>query len=227
MYCDGGGRDPKTHHNTTIHGASFRCGPLNLGLTTCPDPVSGMRASVERVLGEEWRKKVTTASPLDPVMLAVAEGWVALANPEESQKESEARGQIKLAEEAVSRLDRLNAGGAYSGRDGEETFIKLRRAATEDVESAREAWEAVAKPMADIAVLRDPARCLELWESGDSHYQGQLLRLAIDRVYLKKAPYLGARLKADRLHIVWKKPRGWKPPKKKETTGEEGGTAES
>ncbi|WP_043477745.1 recombinase family protein [Kitasatospora sp. MBT66] len=216
MWCDGGGRDPKKHHNATIHGNSFRCGPLNLGLKTCPDPVSGMRTTVERLLGEEWHKKVTTSSPLDPVMLAVAEGWVALAHPEESQKESEARGQIKLAEEAVAKLDRLNAGGAYMGRDGEETFINLRRAAVEDVESAREEWEAVAKPMADIAVLRDPERCLKLWESGDAHYRGQLLRLAIERVYLKKAPYSGARLKADRLHIVWKTPRGWKPPKKKQ-----------
>ncbi|MGW1174033.1 recombinase family protein [Kitasatospora sp. NPDC002543] len=213
MWCDGGGRDPKKGHSATIHGQSFRCGPLNLGLTTCPDPVSGMRTSVERVLGEEWRKKVTTSSPLDPVMLAVAEGWVALAHPEESQKESEARGQIKLAEEAVAKLDRLNAGGAYTGRDGEETFIKLRRAAVEDVESARKDWEAVALPMADISVLRDPERCLKLWESGDAHYRGQLLRLAIERVFLLKAPYSGARLKADRLFIVWKKPRGWKAPK--------------
>ncbi|MFJ2780946.1 recombinase family protein [Kitasatospora sp. NPDC087315] len=213
IWCDGGGRDPKKGHTATIHGQSFRCGPLCLGVTTCPDPVTGMRASVERVLAQEWHKKLTTASPLDPVMLAVAEGWVALSQPEESQKESEARGQIKLAEEAVARLDRLNAGGAYTGRDGEETFIKLRRAAVEDVESARKDWEAVAKPIADISVLRDPERCLKLWESGDSHYRGQLLRLAIERVYLKKAPYSGARLKADRLDIVWKKPRGWKPPK--------------
>ncbi|WP_406087468.1 recombinase family protein [Kitasatospora purpeofusca] len=216
MWCDGGGRDPKKGHSATIHGGSFRCGPLNLGEKTCPDPVTGMRTSVERVLAKEWHTKLTTASPLDPVMLAVAEGWVALAHPEESKKESEARGQIKLAEEAVAKLDRLNAGGAYTGRDGEETFIKLRRAAVEDVESARKEWEAVAKPMADIAVLRDPERCLKLWETGDAHYRGQLLRLAIDKVFLKKAPYQGARFKADRLDIVWKTPRGWKPPKKAE-----------
>ncbi|WP_327673530.1 recombinase family protein [Kitasatospora sp. NBC_00458] len=212
MWCDGGGRDPRKGHTATIHGQSFRCGPLSLGIKTCPDPVSGMRTTVERVLGEEWHRKLTTADPLDPVMLAVAEGWVALSQPEESQKESEARGRIKLAEEAVAKLDRLNAGGAYTGRDGEETFIKLRRAAVEDLESARSDWEAVAVPMADISALRDPERCRELWESADSHYRGQLLRLAIERVYLKKAPYSGARLKADRLHIVWKTPRGWKQP---------------
>ncbi|MEV7596762.1 recombinase family protein [Kitasatospora sp. NPDC089797] len=213
MWCDGGGRDPKKGHTATIHGQSFRCGRLNLGMTDCPGPVSGMRTTVERVLAQEWHKKLTTTGPLDPVMLAVAQGWVALSQPEETQKESEARGQIKLAEEAVARLDRLNAGGAYTGRDGEETFIKLRRAAVEDVETAQAEWEAVAKPMADISVLTDPKRCLELWESGDSHYRGQLLRLAIERVYLLKAPYSGARLKADRLDIVWKTPRGWKPPK--------------
>ncbi|GHF63132.1 hypothetical protein GCM10018790_46200 [Kitasatospora xanthocidica] len=58
---------------------------------------------MERVLGEEWHRKLTTTDPLDPTMLAVAEGWVALSQPKESQKESEARGQIKLAEEAVAQ----------------------------------------------------------------------------------------------------------------------------
>lgn len=219
MWCDGGGRDPKKGHTATIHGQSFRCGRLNLGLDDCPEPVSGMRTTVQRVLAEEWHKKLTTSDPLDPVMLAVAENWVVLSQPEESQKESEARGQIKLAEEAVSRLDRLNAAGAYPGRDGEQTFITLRRAAVEDVESARKEWEAVSQPMGDISVLTDPERCLKLWETSDDHFRGQLLRLAIERVYLKKAPYSGARLKADRLDIVWKKPRGWKPPKEEEQPG--------
>ncbi|MFJ6622366.1 recombinase family protein [Kitasatospora sp. NPDC091335] len=228
MWCDGGGRDPKKGHLATIHGQSFRCGRLNLGMADCPGPVTGMRTSVERVLAEEWHKKLTTSAPLSPVMAAVAEGWVVLSQPEESQKESEARGQIKLAEEAVARLDRLNAGGAYTGRDGEETFIKLRRAAVEDVESARKEWEAVAKPMADISVLRNPKRCLELWETSDAHYRGQLLRLAIERVFLLKAPYPGARLTADRLVIVWKKPRAWKPPEKGDgEKAEESGADES
>ncbi|MFB7947001.1 recombinase family protein [Kitasatospora phosalacinea] len=209
LWCDGGGRDPKTEHTATMHGQSYRCSRANLGLD-CPNPVNGTRTAIERVLAEQWQRKLTTADPLDPTLLAVAEGWVQLSQPEETAKEAEARGQLRLAEEAVARLDRLNAGGAYAGRDGEETFIKLRRAAVEDVESARKEWESMARPLADISILTDPERCAELWETADNHYRGQLLRLAIERVYLLKAPHPGARFKADRLDIVWKTPRGGK-----------------
>ncbi|QKW23116.1 hypothetical protein HUT16_32100 [Kitasatospora sp. NA04385] len=73
------------------------------------------------------------------MLLAVAESRVKLSPPEETAEEVEARGQLRPAEEAVARLHRLNAGGAYADRDGEETFIKLRRAAVEDVENARKA----------------------------------------------------------------------------------------
>ncbi|MFD4397888.1 recombinase family protein [Kitasatospora sp. NPDC058478] len=218
MCCDGGGRDPKKGHSATIHGQSFRCGRVNLGLD-CPNPVTGMRDAVERVLAEEWRKKLSTADPLDPTLLAVAEGWVELSQPEESKKEADARGQLKLAEEAVARIDRLEAAGAYPGRDGEATYVKQRRAAVEDVENARKDWEEVAQPMADISVLTDPVRAAKLWESSDDHYRGQLLRLAIERVYLLKAPHTGGRFTADRLDIVWKKPRGWKPPEERDGAG--------
>ncbi|MBO1418339.1 recombinase family protein [Streptomyces sp. FH025] len=216
MWCDGGGRDPKKGHLATIHGGSFRCGRLNLGLDDCPGPVTGMRASVVRVLSEEWGRKLSTADKLDPTLLAVGEGWVELSQPEESKKEADARGQLKLAEEVVARIDRLEAAGAFPGRDGEATYVRQRRAAVEDVENARKDWEAVAQPMADISVLTDPVRAKKLWESSDDTYRGQLLRLAIERVYLKKAPYSGARFTADRLDIVWKKPRGWKPPKEED-----------
>ncbi|WP_327065900.1 recombinase family protein [Kitasatospora sp. NBC_01302] len=219
MWCEGGGRDPKTGHLATVHGHSFRCSRANAGMVDCPEPASAMRKVVVQALAEAWRKKLSTAGPLDPTLLAVAEGWVELSQPEESEKESQARGQLKLAEEAVARIDRLEAAGAYPGRDGEATYIRMRRAAVADVESARREWEALAQPMADISVLTDPVRCAKLWEESDDVYRGKLLRLAIERVYVKKAPYRGAHFKAERLDIVWKKPRGWKPPKANEQPG--------
>ncbi|MFJ8443796.1 hypothetical protein [Kitasatospora griseola] len=172
-----------------------------------------MRKVVVRALAEAWIEKLSTAAPGDQALLAVAEGWVELSQPEESQKEADARGQLRLAEEAVARVDRLEAAGAFPGRDGEAAYVKQSRAAVSDVESARREWEALAQPMADISVLTDPVRSAKLWEESDNHYRGKLLRLAIDRVFLEKAPYQGARFKADRLDIVWKTPRGWQPPK--------------
>ncbi|WP_406206768.1 recombinase family protein [Kitasatospora sp. NBC_01560] len=211
-WCAGGGYVIKHGHKATTLGPAFRCNMLILGLD-CPDPVTAARTAVVRVLEQEWRKRLTTAGPLDPTLLAVAEGWVELSQPEESKAEQEARGQLKLAEEAVKRVDRLEAAGAYPGRDGEAMYVKQRRAAVEDVETARKEWEAVAQPLADISVLTDPVRNAELWKQSSDTYRGQLLRLAIDKVFLKKAPYRGARLTVDRVHIVWKKPRGWKPPR--------------
>ncbi len=196
----------------TTYGASFGCKTFNTG-GKCPSPAYGNRAAVLRVVLAQWRERLAEADPLDPTMLAVVEGWVALSQPEETHAEQEARGQIRLAEEAVNRLDRLFAVGAYGGRDGEATFAKLRRAAVEDVETARQEWEAVAKPLGDISILTDPQRCAELWEKSTPQYQGQLLRLAIEKVFIKKAAYSGQRLTLDRIVIEWKKPRGWEPAK--------------
>ncbi|MFC8719378.1 recombinase family protein [Kitasatospora sp. NPDC057198] len=215
IWCEGGGRNPKTGHLATVHSHSFRCSRANAGMVDCPEPASAMRTVVVKALAEALVTKLSTADPMDPTLLAVAENWVELSQPEESQREVEARGQLKLAEEAVARIDRLEAAGAYPGRDGEATYIKMRRSAVEDLEDARREWEALAKPMADISVLTDPARCTQLWEGSDDIYRGKLLRLAIDKVFLKKAPYQGARFNAERLHIVWKTPRGWEASQEK------------
>ncbi|WP_441248912.1 recombinase family protein [Kitasatospora sp. McL0602] len=208
-WCAGGGFKEKTGHRATSNGNAFRCAAHIAGVP-CPEPCTATRTGVLRVVLAEWKERLAAKDPLDPTMLAVAEGWVALAHPTESNTEQEARGLIKVAEEAVRRLDRLNAAGAYPGHDGEATFIKLRRNAVEDLESAKAAWEKVAMPMADISVLTDPARCAELWEESTDTYRGQLLRLAIDKVFIRKADYSGQRVTPERLVIEWKKPRGWK-----------------
>ncbi|MFB8167355.1 recombinase family protein [Kitasatospora purpeofusca] len=214
-WCAGGGFEEETGHRAISNGNAFRCSD-NLAGIPCPAPCTATRSGVVRVVLAEWKKRLAEANPLDPTMLAVSERWVALSHPTESEAESEARGQLKVAEEAVARLDRLNAAGAYGGRDGESTFVTLRRAAVSDVETARKEWEKVAQPLGDISVLTDPARCAELWDSSTDTFRGQLLRLAIDKVFIRKADYTGQRVTPQRIVIEWAKPRGWKPPKKKQ-----------
>ncbi|MFJ1754158.1 recombinase family protein [Kitasatospora sp. NPDC088134] len=206
-WCEGGGFEEATGHRAISNGHSFRCGAHIAGVP-CSAPCSATRSGVLRVVLAEWKKRLEAADPLDPTMLAVSERWVALSHPEESQAESEARGQLKVAEDAVARLDRLNTAGAYEGLDGETTFVKLRRAAVSDVETAKKEWEKVAQPVGDISVLTDPDRCAQLWETSSDTYRGQLLRLAIDRVFIRKADYSGQRVTPDRLTIEWAKPRG-------------------
>ncbi|MFI2609629.1 recombinase family protein [Kitasatospora sp. NPDC018619] len=216
-YCEGcGGR-------ATLRGTALGC---YLAVTggECPAPVSMNRNSTFMEIKRQWEARLDANDPMDPTMLAVAKGWAALSQPEESNAEQKARGQVKLAEEAVARLDRLNAAGAYGGRDGEATFVKLRRAAVEDVEAARSDWEKIAKPTGDIGVLTDPERRAKLWETSTSGYQRSLLQLAIDKVYLKKAAYQGQRVTPDRIRIVWKTvelardDEPAKPTKRKTTT---------
>ncbi|MFJ2775664.1 recombinase family protein [Kitasatospora sp. NPDC087315] len=213
-WCVGGGFDEKTGHRATSIGHSFRCSAHIAGIP-CPEPASAQRAGVLRVVLAEWKKRLAAKDPLDPTMLAVGERWVVLSRPEESKAEAEARGQLKVAEEAVARLDRLNAAGAYAGRDGESTFVQLRRSAVADVETARKEWEKVAQPLGDISVLTDPGRCAKLWDTSDDTYRGQLLRLAIDKIFIRKADYSGQRVTPARIVIEWAKPRGWKPPEEK------------
>jgi hypothetical protein len=83
-----------------------------------------------------------------------------------------------------------------------------------DVTTAQEAWERIAQPLGDISILTDLERLDKLWKTSSDPCRGQLLRLAIDAVFLKKAAGIGERITPDRVVIVWAKPRGWKPPKK-------------
>ncbi|GAA1403361.1 hypothetical protein GCM10009639_48120 [Kitasatospora putterlickiae] len=211
MWCHGGGIDPKKGHRASSKGKSFKCVKASSGLV-CAKPCNATRVGVLKVVLAAWKAKLAAADPTDPTMLAISEGWIELSQPDETAAEVDARAQLKIAEEAVARLDRLNAVGAYPGRDGEFTFAKLRRAALEDVEAAREEWENVAQPLGDISVLTDPEHCAELWESSSDNYRGQLIRLAIERIFIKKAAYTGQRVTPDRVVIVWKTPRGWKLP---------------
>ncbi|MFD7734343.1 recombinase family protein [Kitasatospora phosalacinea] len=210
-WCEGGGFGRGSGHRANSVSHSFKCANEIAGIP-CPAPAYVQQAGVLREVLRQWQARLGAGDPMDPVMLAVAERWVELQQPEESRAEAEARGQVKIAQEAVERLDRLNAAGAYPGRDGEEAFLRLRRAAVGDVESAREEWAKVARPLGDISVLTDVRRREELWERSDDTYRGALLRLAIDRVYLRKAEYSGQRITADRVRVVWTEPRGREKP---------------
>ncbi len=212
-WCAVGGIDTEKGHRANSTSHSFRCAHKLSGIE-CPEPVAIQRPGVLRVVLDQWKKRLTQTDPTDPTMLAVAEHWVVLQQPSESEAEATARAQIKIAEQAVARLDRLNAGGAYPGHAGEETFLRLRKAAVSDVTTAQDAWGEIAQPLGDISILTDLKRLDKLWKMSSDPYRGQLLRLATDAVFLKKATGLGERITPDRVVIVWAKPRGWKPPKK-------------
>ncbi|WP_158845907.1 recombinase family protein, partial [Streptomyces sp. NRRL WC-3742] len=119
-WCAGGGIDMEKGHRANSTSHSFRCGH-NLSGIECPEPVAIQRPGVLRVVLGEWKKRLTENDPTDPTMVAVAKRWVVLQQPRESGAEAAARAQIKIAEEAVARLDRLNAGGAYPGPAGESS----------------------------------------------------------------------------------------------------------
>ncbi|MFF4815116.1 recombinase family protein [Kitasatospora sp. NPDC001309] len=210
-WCAGGGFDLAKGHRANSVSHSFRCANIIAGID-CPSPVYIQRPGVLRVVLAEWKKRLTRQDPTDPTMLAVAERWVELQQPTESKAEADARAQIKIAEEAVARYDRLNAAGAYPGPSGEATFLKLRKAAVADVTTAQKGWEKIAQPLGDVSTLTDPERLDRLWTASSDTYRGQLLRLAIDAVFLKKAPASGGRITPDRVVIVWAKPRGWESP---------------
>ncbi|MCX4751411.1 recombinase family protein [Kitasatospora sp. NBC_01287] len=199
--------------NSTSVGTSFRCSRHIAG-GPCPAPVSILRDSVIKYVWAEWKKRVAAKDPMDPTMVAVAEGWVTLSQPEESNAEREARATLKGAEEGVKRLDRVFAAGAYDGAEGELTFARLRREAVTAVAEAKKTWETIAQPVADLSVLTNPTAAQELWERSDDHFRGQLIRLAIKAVHLRQADYSGQRT-TGRIRIEWAKPQAWEEEQEK------------
>ncbi|MER5915160.1 recombinase family protein [Streptomyces sp. NPDC001982] len=104
---------------TAIHGRSYRCYNFTVG-KPCAEPASAMRSLIEEYVFGEWLREVLTADlgDGDPLMVAVAERWVALTKPEETEEHSQALAAVKAAEKALERLAEDRKAGIYDGAMG-------------------------------------------------------------------------------------------------------------
>lgn len=190
-----------------FQGKSYACGGV-LGGRDCKARASARGPQLEQHVFECWLARLTAAEPDDPILHVVSERWMARVRPEETEEEQAARAALRVAETGLQRLLADRQKGVYDGA-ASRYFAPMLRDASEAVELAQ---KEVGKYVVD-GPLRLPFLSVEReilvasWEAADLPLRRDLLRLAIDRVIIHKAPRQGVRFDGlSRVTIEWAEP---------------------
>lgn len=190
---------------TAIHGRSYRCYNYTVG-KPCAQPASAMRSLIEAYVFEEWLGAVLKADldNADPLMIAVAERWVALTKPEETEEHRQALAAVKAAEKALERLAEDRKAGIYDGAMG-RFYPRLVTEAEADLVAA-ENRAAEFGGVVDLTMFDDSDMLHAAWDAADDSMRRDLIRLAIDKVTVTRGvrgkPFVGD----ERCVITWATP---------------------
>lgn len=191
---------------TAIHGRSYRCLNYTIG-KPCAEPASAMRSLIEAYVFQEWLGAVLKADldDGDPLMIAVAERWVALTKPEETEEHRQALAAVKAAEKALERLAEDRKAGIYDGAMG-RFYPRLVKEAEADLVAA-ESRAAEFSGAVDLTIFDDVDMLLAAWEAADDATRRDLIRLAIDKITVTRGARRGAPFDGDaRCDIEWATP---------------------
>lgn len=191
----------------TFRGLSYKCEGERALTGKCPVPASAYAETLEREIVGRWSHVVLSLEPTDELAIAIALRWKALTHPEETEEIQAARQALDAANTSLGRLLAAHQAGLYEG-PAARYFGPLHRDAIDAVTAAQTRLSEVAPSAGvDTSIVDDDGELLrEVWESADREKRRSLLRLAIDRVTVVKAPYRGARWDGQaRVSVEWAK----------------------
>lgn len=192
---------------TAIHGRSYRCYNYTVG-KPCKDPASVMRSLIEAYIFDRWLAEILRSDidDADPLMIAVAERWVSLTKPEETEEHQQALAAVKAAEKALERLAEDRRAGIYDGAMG-RFYPRLVAEAEADFVAAEERAAEFGGGAVDLTIFDDPDMLNAAWEGADDAMRRDLIRLAIDEITVTRGvpgkPFVGD----VRCTIKWATPR--------------------
>ncbi|MGW6755952.1 recombinase family protein, partial [Streptomyces sp. NPDC055006] len=169
---------------------------------SCPEPASAYRPPLESYVANRWLARLTGAEPTDPLLKVVANRWAALTKPEETEGVREAMAVMKEAEAALERLLRDRREGLYEG-PAARFFEPAYRDAMGEFNSAAAQLREHNTSSTDITFLLSYDSAREAWDDADPDTRRDLLRLAIDRVVIKRGSGHGSFDGDERVEIVW------------------------
>ncbi|QEU92791.1 recombinase family protein [Streptomyces kanamyceticus] len=201
LRCAGCGR------SMPMGGKAYKC-QAALGGRACLAIASAKMQSIEDYVFAAWLARLTNADVDDPLLIAVSERWTARVKPEETEEEQAARAALRAAEAGLQRLLADRQAGVYDGAAA-RYFGPLLREANEAIDAAREeaarysGGGTIQLPFLSL----DQETLTAKWDSAPLAMKRDLLRLAIDRITVRKAPRQGIRFNGrDRLMIEWAAP---------------------
>ena len=210
LRCDGCGGP------ATTNGESYVCSRFRAGMR-CPSPASGYQPTVDRTVTAAWVARLAAEEPGSPLLEAVAERWVARHDPGVLQQRASIQAALDDANAALTDLeDARYLRGVFIGPDAIKRWERLHASLGNRVTGLRRNLGEFPMPEADISPLLDPVQVREAWELATVDEQRDLLRLALDAVYLIRAGKWVARFDPNtRLRFVWAtpgEPRGAEQP---------------
>ncbi|WP_422127321.1 recombinase family protein [Streptomyces misionensis] len=184
-------------------GTQYACWRIKSG-KPCPAPAIAAKKSLEEFVHFRWWARLTNADPDDDLVVAVADRWAARVQPQATADSKAAMEALGVAERRLARVWADRRAGHYDG-PSEQFFAADLKEANEAVDRIRKQLEAyIARRGVDVSFLMDPESCTGAWEAADVGLRRALLRLAIDKITVCKAPYNGARFKGfERTRFTW------------------------
>lgn len=166
-------------------GPNYRCQLKPQG-GACADPASVYRSAIERYVFGEWAARLGRLELGDPLMVVVAARWQALTAPQETEGIREAVAAVKAAEAALNQFHADDRAGFYKGRSARYR-MPAKQEAEKRLTAAEERLAELRGPSIDLTAFDDPKLFRDMWEAANEGDRGDLLRLAIDRVIVRKA----------------------------------------
>ncbi|MEW2083288.1 recombinase family protein [Streptomyces sp. NPDC005283] len=189
---------------TAAHGRSYRCLGYTIG-KPCPAPASVMREYLDAYVTQQWRAAVLASELDDPseLMVTVAERWLALTRPKETEEAQAATAALKAAETALERLANDRAAGVYDGAMGKH-FPRLVAEAEATLAEAQGRVRQLSGARVDLTMFDDFEVLDRYWDKADGALRRDLIRLAIDQVTITQgarrgAPFIGE----ERVTVKW------------------------
>ncbi|WP_424936701.1 MULTISPECIES: recombinase family protein [Bacteria] len=182
-------------------GNAYRCRKRDYVGDPCLRPLSVTLSVLEDAVKREWAHRLAKLEPDDPLLAAVADRWLARNDPAPLREREELRERLRTLEAKVEAADHDHY---VRGVLPPERHERIVGALAAQITDARGALEALPEPEANLAGLLDPELSLPAIQTAPVLEARALLRLAIDRVIVKPAPYPGARFHAhERMRILW------------------------
>ncbi|MFG2916246.1 recombinase family protein [Kitasatospora sp. NPDC048298] len=190
-------------------GKSYACGAHKQGVV-CPAPASVFRPAIERYVVHEWSEQLHHADDEDPMMIAVAERWQALARPSDNQAIKDARAELKAAQAKLDKFHADDRADFYTGRSARYRIPHKNAAeARLDAAEARLA-ELTGGDRVDVTFLME-GQAAQVWMAAPPALRRDLISLAVDTATVTQASGKG-RFKGDeRVTIRWAEPEGAEP----------------
>lgn len=185
----------------TTFGESYRCKRSFTDGSDCPGPVNVSVGVLDDVVRRAWSARLAALEPDAPVLDRIGERWLQKFDPAPLKERADLVAEI---DETTARLAKADADHYERGILDTERHERVTTGLSTRLTGLRARLADLPAPAADLGALLDPELSLPAIEAAPVVEARDLLRLAIEAVYVTPAPRQGARfVPAERLTFAW------------------------